>query len=143
LALGLTNGFKILHRGKVLYPPPSSTKSSSKTKTTRPKDDGVHDDTTTTIATISQRILQLSQQPGETVVVMGTLRGRELVESPSTTQSSSSSLGWWRWSQRWVQLPYTIVYHGTLSVWIFIQSFLAPFIPSFLMGEEHRRMHHD
>lgn len=156
--LGLADGFKILHRGKVLFPPPPLSnvvrQQQLQQQQQQANKEGVVTTTTTisTLLAISERIVHLSQQPGETLLVMGTLRGRELKSpppshhvqqesSPSTPLSSLSS--WMRCL--FLDVPYGIVYYGTLSLWHLIQSFVAPF---FLLGGQEappprRRPHSD
>jgi len=159
-ALALRDGFKILHRGKVIYPYTSSksndTKKSSPSSSrhqqqqasqpinSKKDDDTVVDDDE---LTISEKILQLSQQVGETLIVMGTLQGRELKDPPPPSSSSttaattpSSTISRTQGLRLLlIQWPATLIYHGTVSIWLFFKSFVLP--PSSLTNGERRRDH--
>lgn len=131
-ALNLADGFKILYKGKVLYPPANATKSSSSSSLYSPE-------------SISESLQELSNQEqpttSPTLVVMGTLKGREL---PSRPPDSSTTRGW-TWFQL-AQLPFAIVFWGIHSAWVFARTLLSPFLPESMLGnhaEPRQRPHND
>jgi len=116
-ALNLGDGFKILQKGKVLYPSTNSINSTS------PRE-------------ISRHLVELSykdeQSSAPSLVVMGTLLGRELPARPPDPTTS------WTWKQLFY-LPFAILYWSIHSTWAFTKAFLAPFLPQSMLGDTETR----
>ena len=120
-ALGLIEGFRILHKGKVVYPPSSSSSSSSGSFSTNENTDPIQ---------ISKRLLETSQQEWNTpkgkkfMVVMGTQHGKELSPLPPSQNSDSGGI-----ASSLLLLPLRIVSWTIKGTYWLVVSFLQPFLP--------------
>jgi hypothetical protein len=140
-ALGLVGGaFKILHKGKVLYPPNTTTTTKASSSSSASPDE------------LSQRLVDISEADWQaphrraSLVLMGTLQGRELPAPPETKNPTRTS---WTSSSTWQQvafLPFHMLRWSLHGTWVFVWSFLAPFLPRSLttttMTDEDRPHQH-
>jgi hypothetical protein len=117
-ALGLV-GLKVLHKGKILYPSSSLEPQQ-----------------------ISKRLLEVSdadwhEHPKASLVVMGTLQGREL-KGPPTKKTAPWTL------KQFLFLPWNIVHWSLHCSWLFFRTFLTPFLPlSLTSGDDEDHPHQD
>ena len=128
-ALNLADGFKILHKGKVLFPTTFTTRNNERRK-------GASQQVSDLLMTISAQDESFpsssssSSPSSPSLVVMGTLMGRELPHRP--IEKKEWKLPCW---QQLLQLPWAIVYWSIHSTWVFAQTFLAPVLPRALGGD--------
>lgn len=134
-ALKLADGFKILHKGKVLYPSTPSTATAPPGSHKSPREVS---DLLVELSASAQQQQQSSSSPSF-LVVMGTLHGRELPARPVEKKAYSQQ---WTWQQL-LQLPLAIVYWTIHSTWVFAKAFLSPFFSwASLAGDDDTNHHH-
>jgi hypothetical protein len=128
---------KILHQGKVLYPPPMAKSSSTKSQ-----DDGGDDSTTTiTESIISRRLVEISHadlspkghgalnKKKPSLVVMGTRHDgwQQIHQHRNDDANQKPNTSWW-W-QTIVRLPWQIFSVSLQVSWLLVGSMVLPFLP--------------
>jgi hypothetical protein len=130
---------KILHQGKVLYPPPMAKSSSTKSQ-----DDGGDDSTTTiTESIISRRLVEISHadlshkghgalnKKKTSLVVMGTRHdGLQQIHQHRHDANKKTNTSWW-WQTiilLW-RLPWQIFSVSLQVSWLLVGSMVLPFLP--------------
>ena len=122
-ALGLV-GVKVLHKGKVLYSSKSTATNQGEASSSSLK--------------ISQRLLETSEWPKPSLVVMGTIEGRELKGRPSSHTTYNTMNLFFFSLTRLVSLPWNIVRYGLRGSLLFARTFLSPFFPRLSPSSEHQ-----
>jgi hypothetical protein len=130
---------KILHQGKVLYPPPMAKSSSTKSQ-----DDGGGDDSTTTIteSIISRRLVEISHadlshkghgalnKKKPSLVVMGTRHDglQQIHQHRNDANKKPNTSRWWQTILLW-RLPWQFFSVSLQVSWLLVGSLVLPFLP--------------
>jgi hypothetical protein len=151
--------FKILHKGKVLYPPPPPSLVVASGQSQSQQSENKDDTTTTTTSSrtmtlLSQRLLEISQQDDETsnasragiykptLMVMGTRKDQQLKEPSTTTAATTTAASITTTAFTLLRFPFQVVYWTFYGSWWLVRSFVEPFLPNWV-ANHHRRPHND
>jgi len=137
-ALNLAN-LKILHKGKIIYPPPDCSTDVKKKNC----NDGTEEEPTREVI-ISRRILEISNENWKnnmtkkkvSLVVMGTLIERQLKRRTENDSNSDNVCSILQRLQRSLWFSLTILQYSMQVTWLLCRSFLGPFLPSYMLRDD-------
>jgi hypothetical protein len=136
-ALNLAS-LKVLHKGKILYPPPNDI---------RKKNYNDDSEEPTQEVLISRTILRISDENWNnnnktkkkvSLVVMGTLKERQLKGPTNNDNSGDVDRSLIQQLQRSLWFPVTILKHTLQLTWLLAKSFLGPILPSYMLVGDDR-----
>ncbi|MGK3745042.1 MAG: hypothetical protein ACI8RD_003061 [Bacillariaceae sp.] len=136
-ALNLVS-LKVLHKGKIMYPPPNDI---------RKKNSNEDSEEPTQEVSISRTILKISDENWKSnkktkkkvsLVVMGTLKERQLKGPTNNDNNGDNDCSLLQRLQYSLWFPVTILKHSLQLTWLLVKSFLGPFLPSYMLVGDDR-----
>lgn len=136
-ALNLAS-LKVLHKGKIIYPPPNDI---------RKKNENDNSQEPTQEVLISRTILKISDENWNnnnktkkkvSLVVMGTLKERQLKGPTNNNNNGDVDRSLIQQLQRSLWFPVTILKHTLQLTWLLAKTFFGPFLPSYMLVGDDR-----